>query len=243
MLPTRIIHGITVYYRPQTSDERVIKEVIELRSYQRTRLKFDVEGGERWLDLGANIGAFSIYCKIRGATAVAFEPDPGCFEILSRNVPEFERHQLAVTNIFAPKIPFYTAAQGLSGTMRSLALPSHTRYTAFPTPRCKPHGELPNIHASFLGQLGWFHGIKIDIEGGEFGILDDELLPACKKLCIEYHTSRDQSVPRLRQRLEYLKRKFKTVHYPPEYQRAMDSGAQTITTFFDRMIFCKDPIA
>lgn len=82
--------GITAHYRPHTSDERVLREVITKAAYRRTTLGFDVRPGEVWLDLGANIGAFALYCKTKRATAVCYEPDPDCFELLSLNVPEFE---------------------------------------------------------------------------------------------------------------------------------------------------------
>ncbi len=84
----------------------------------------------------------------------------------------------------------------------------------------------------------------MDIEGSEGALIDEWLLPRCNKLCMEYHTSRDSSVEKLRRRLEILKRRFETVAYPPEYDRIIsrgrnDSYESDHLTFFDRMIFCK----
>ena len=99
-------------------------------------------------------------------------------------------------------------------------------------------GEVPNM---YVGNLrGSFDGIKMDIEGSEFGILDSGLLPPSKKLCFEYHTSRDQSMGRLRKRLDVLERKFEVVNYPPELDQLMELGGNQ-KSFHDRVIWCMNP--
>jgi hypothetical protein len=81
----------------------------------------------------------------------------------------------------------------------------------------------------------------MDIEGSEFGILDDDLLPACDKLVMEYHTSRDRSPTRLKKRLAKLRERFDHVKYPPELDRIIASG-KVAKTFFDRFVFAwNDP--
>jgi len=43
--------------------------------------------GDIFADVGANIGSYSILASaVRGATSIAFEPDPGTFASLQRNV-------------------------------------------------------------------------------------------------------------------------------------------------------------
>jgi FkbM family methyltransferase len=226
---TEVAPGIHAYYRPDSSDERIFTEVIEVRIYRRKKIDFDVERGERWLDLGANIGAFALYCKIRGAVAECYEPDSDNFEILRHNVPEFKCHRTAVTVHHAAKIPFY----------QGRALHNYSRATAFPSPGLQPHPELmlANIHASALTNQE-FDGVKMDIEGAEFGILDANLLPKCRKLVMEYHSSRDASADNLKRRLEYLQSKFPIVSYPPEFDRIISAGVAT-KTYFDRMIFAR----
>jgi FkbM family methyltransferase len=224
-----------VQYREGTSDERVIEEVLFRRAYRRITVGFDVEQGERWLDLGANIGAFALYCKWHSATAVCFEPDPGCFKLLLNNVQPFlgfTAVQAAVTHLEYETIPFWGARDEND----------HHRYTAFPkktSPR-HPAGELPNWWAGdrMLQQNYRFDGIKMDIEGSEHGILDNDLLPKCNKLAMEYHIWLDKSMANLRRRLNYLKDRFKHVKYPPEFDRMMDSGEEFCTSYYDRTIFC-----
>lgn len=228
---SEIIPGIFAYYRADTSDERVLTEVVKNRIYRRVRLNFDVEGNETWLDLGANIGAFALYCQSRHARAVCYEPDPKCFEILKMNAPWMEKHQTAVTNRHERVLEFWKGSRE----------DDHYRATAFPTSNLPKHpsGWLPNMHGSLL-QIREYDGVKMDIEGAEAGLLDDMLIPRCKKFCMEYHTSRDHSTERLRDRLNFLKSRFKTVSYPPEFDRLIAQGGSA-KTFFDRMVYARDP--
>lgn len=219
--------GIHAYYRPNSSDIRVLDEVLDVCIYRRRKINFDVERGERWLDLGANIGAFALYCKSRGAVAECFEPDLDCFEILRQNVPEFKCYPVAITHYRNPQIQFFIGRN------------SFARATAFPTEGLKPHpaGVLPNIYAGVLKDRQ-FDGVKMDIEGAEFGILDQDLLPRCNKLVMEYHSSRDASAENLKRRLDYLRSKFAVVSYPPEFDRIIAANQDT-KTYYDRMIFAK----
>lgn len=66
---------ITIFYRPESTDYDAIQEVNVKKAYRKLREGFDVYPGERWLDLGANVGAFAIYCRLKLATAVCYEPD------------------------------------------------------------------------------------------------------------------------------------------------------------------------
>ena len=86
----------------------------------------------------------------------------------------------------------------------------------------------------------------MDIEGSEGELIDQWLLPKTEKLCMEYHSSRDKSIENLKRRLGILKDKFKIVDYPPEFDRIISQGGNTSyegsqLTYFDRMIFCKEP--
>jgi FkbM family methyltransferase len=229
--------GITAYFRPNTSDICVLTEVIEQRIYRRARIDFDVKKGERWLDLGANIGAFAVYCRIKGATAVCYEPDSDCFEILKLNAPRFKIHPFAVTANYDEMIPFW------KGKVSS----NYSKATCIPSPNLPKHPAeyLQNVHASALVERS-FDGVKMDIEGSEGELIDQWLLPKCNKLCMEYHSSRDKSIKNLERRLGILKEKFKIVDYPPEFDRIIqanenDSYGGSQLTYYDRMIFCKDP--
>ena len=221
----KIIQGRIVYYRP--GDESILAEVLEKQTYKRRY--FDILPGERWLDLGANIGAFALYCLLHGAIAECYEPDPACFEILIKNVPDCICHQSAVTYSTLEKIQFFQSNKN-----------THSRGTIYPVRGYCAQNSVPNTYAGTLCSQ-FFDGVKMDIEGSEGPILDDWLLPKCSKLVLEYHNSRDPSTANLAQRLKQLNRKFKQVRYPKKYDHAIESGVPIFRSFRDRLIYCWEP--
>lgn len=216
-----------IHFRRGTSDERVLEEVIERRCYRRATANFDVERGERWLDLGANIGAFALYCKQRGAVAECYEPDPDCFELLRKNVPEFKCFPYAVIAGAEKNLNWYRARK--KGV--------HSRNSLLNAGSLCPAGMVKTYCARRFTPR-WFDGVKMDIEGSEGPIIDHWALPRCNKLVLEYHTSRDSNISNLARRLKILKQHFEIVSWPPEYDRAISSGAETFKSFFDRNIWC-----
>jgi FkbM family methyltransferase len=216
--------------RPGTSDLNVLKEVLIARVYRKATINFDVEAGESWLDLGANIGAFTLYCHLNDASCMAFEPEPRCFELLQMNVgnfPECEIHCAAVTSSTQKFLQLYPSNR-TGNHSRSTFHPTRIGLKDFPT----------KVANRCINTLEGFDGIKMDIEGSEFGIMDSGLIPKCNKLVMEYHSSRDPSCANLKRRLQILKDCFKVVSYPAELDRlAQLKGNQK--PFCDRMIHCK----
>ncbi len=221
---------IKAWYRPGTSDENALIEVLDKRAYRRASVGFDVEAGEHWLDLGANIGAFALYCKSKGATAECYEPMPDCFKILTKNVPEFELYDKAVTNVNTYEVIFYTPRREQD----------HYRSTLLPRKGNYPQITVKNLPALLLKQdeHACFDGIKMDIEGSEFGIIDNWLLPPASKLVFEYHLSRDNSLRNLVKRIRILRKHYKNVVCCPELARLVKKGTGTGRTYFDRCIYC-----
>ena len=62
-----------------------MQEVITGGCYERPAKDFEVLPGDRWLDIGAHIGAFSGVCLAAGADVVAVEPDADNFRLLEYN--------------------------------------------------------------------------------------------------------------------------------------------------------------
>jgi FkbM family methyltransferase len=243
--------GMQAYYRAgkpddPSSDQQALAEVLERRSYRRPRSGFDVKTGERWLDLGANIGAFALYAQSCGAReVVCYEPDQECFEILVKNTSvnkmastKFLLHNAAVTAIRAKKVSFKTSDNPTNryrGTVMAENVHVPDRYVA-----CPP---VNNVYAGRLMD-DEFDGIKMDIEGSEGPLFDNGLLPDCGKLVLEYHTSRDANVERLYNRLQFLKGRFEHVLYPKAFDDAIDrcSGPDEVyRPRFDQLIFAWEP--
>jgi len=217
--------GRNVHMRPGTSDVNVVLEVLSQRCYARPRVGFDVMPGERWLDLGANVGAFGVYCLTRGATAVCYEPEPECFKLLQLNCPELELHNAAVTTQDVPSLRLFLGRDRDNHSRGSVI-----GYGVGRTVKVK------NVHAKeLMGQE--YDGVKIDIEGGEFGMLDLGMIPKCRKLVMEYHTSRDNDCVALKRRLDYLRARFRCVLVRDE-MREMEKQGGEAKTYFDRPVFC-----
>ena len=211
----KLVPGLTVieasfgefgaWVRPGTSDEDAMRDVLIDRCYGDV-----VEPHERWLDLGANVGAFAIYAARWGASEIdCYEPDPDCFRVLEMNTANRLRrtrvtlHQTAVTAARDQALPFW----------KSKNPENHWRATAAPTDGYIEHpaGPLPNRHGEFLRSLD-YDGVKIDIEGSEFGLIEQGFLPRCRKLVIEYHLSRQgRDLVRCRGHISQLLETFRTV--------------------------------
>ncbi len=221
---------VEAHYRPGTSDEDVLREVVERRCYRRARAGFDVEAGEAWLDLGANIGAFVLYARLRGAAEVdAFEPDPACFALLDKNAGSIGGHRVrsAVTNRRGTTVSFYQKNNPLN----------HWRGTIVPVHGYVPTEAVPNTHGSFFSGMH-YDGVKMDIEGSEFGLLDDGLLPVSSKLVFEYHFHRGTRDLRLfARRVRALRKIYKDVWYPAFIDRDIAAG-RDYSGRFDSLVFC-----
>ena len=219
-----------IHLRPGASDERVLEEVITRRCYRRTSANFDLEKGERWLDLGANIGAFALYCAQRGAVATCYEPDEENFKLLEKNVPQFELNRKAVIAENVKEVKWFTARNSST----------HSRNSIVEKRSLQPVGFVPSFYAKNFTKLK-FNGVKMDIEGAEGAILDNWFLPTCKKLVLEYHTSRDSSVKNLASRIANIQNHFKQTAIPPEFLRAIARKDREFKSFFDRLIFAWEP--
>lgn len=66
------------------TDEIVIREILKENVYHVDRHNFNLGGVV--IDLGANIGAFSIYAAKHGAIVYAIEPEPHNLEALKNNI-------------------------------------------------------------------------------------------------------------------------------------------------------------
>lgn len=73
-----------MHYREGTSDLSAIEEVIERRSYEKKY--FRVLPGETWVDLGGNIGAFTVWAASLGAIVKTYEPDPVSIKMIRKNL-------------------------------------------------------------------------------------------------------------------------------------------------------------
>lgn len=206
--------GIPFLVHPETTDEKAVAEVVVDDVYLR-RLPGRVEPGETWLDLGGNIGAFSLWAAAGGAgRVVAYEPHPENAALLRRNA-EGAGYGDRITVVEAA-----VAADPGSGTAPLYVMSaerSRYRHQLKPT-RGRGSVEVEVHGAHELLRALRPDGVKMDIEGAELGILDLDLdwrTLGVRKLVLEYHFHADRSPDHFAERVERLRRGFDEVWTSP----------------------------
>lgn len=149
------------------------------------------------IDVGANIGAFSVYAAARcpEARVIAYEPDPNAFALLEKNIDENDSSgritavpRAVLTD--AGQINFF---QNLESSTRST-----TQGSYWASERKKP---IP-VQSESLRTVFQTHAIefcdvlKLDCEGAEYRILEEvapNLLRRIQKIVMEYHKDPDCS--------------------------------------------------
>lgn len=202
-------YPLKFWIRPGTSDIKAIKEVVERNSYQKPRKNFKIEKGERWIDLGANIGAFSILAAHLGAARVdAYEACPDSFELLKKNI-----ELNGLTDRIAP---FHRAVVAdrqkrawLSVSEKNKNFWRNSLVKQWKGSRMVP---VPCIHFSEVFELDAC--VKMDIEGSEMPILE-KLSFGPPKLVFEWSFDIDSCCVRFRSAMAHLAPFFKVMDYRP----------------------------
>ena len=74
-------------FRKNTSDENVIKEILQNKAYSKKKIDFKIEPDDIWLDGGSHIGVFGLYAAQNGAKKVyCYEPETENYKILQENI-------------------------------------------------------------------------------------------------------------------------------------------------------------
>lgn len=174
--------------RLNTCDELVMGEIE--RSYHRLNLK----PGDVVLDVGANIGAFSVYAAKKGCQVYAFEPDAENYEVLLENTKSYTSivpFREALVGTHEKEIEFFTNDSGRNKGLHSLVVQrgrgSHT----------VPANNFSDVVSQLLPNK-----IKMDTEGGEVSMLLGRPIHSCvKAIALEIHLQRKEwrydQMPRL----------------------------------------------
>jgi FkbM family methyltransferase len=170
--------GAVIHVRHGTPDVAALGEVFYERQYEPpTAVATFLAGLERppaILDLGANVGYFTVDASLRfpGSRIVAFEPDRANAELMRRTLKanglEADLVEAAASTADG-EVPF---AQG-----------------GFTLSRIEPGGE-PVPAVDVVPRLPEFDLAKVDIEGGEWALLADGRFAetAPRALVLEFHT-------------------------------------------------------
>jgi len=200
--------------RPDTTDQKVIDEVIKRNVYERKKDNFFLKDAPIWLDLGGNIGTFTCKaCNSGCKKVISFEPEIDNFNLLKRNIKK---------NNFSKKVTPIRAGVVAQENIKELKLYlckgnyNKYRHTIFKK-RGRQSIKIPVQNFKKILKKYRPNGIKIDIEGAEIEILESMKPSDWPKhvthLVFEYTFDVDPSVDRFRKIIENLKQNFEFVHH------------------------------
>lgn len=191
--------------RPGSSDSKSLAEVIDGRGYAR---KGFPDFGP-WVDLGANVGAFTVLMASRGHHVDAYEADPDSYALLCENVKRnglqsrVRTFHCAVTSDHVREMTLYVNGARGNFWRNSVVKPW----------RGGTQRTVPAAHWSTLDMQRRF---KIDIEGSEMPIIEDMIASGAfpPALVFEWSFDIDRSILRFQRAVAGLRKHYSNVVYP-----------------------------
>lgn len=177
------IDGISFYYREGLSDIKTFKEVIGNKTYLKKSMT--IQQGERWMDCGGNVGAFTLLACSKGANVTVYEPDPYNCDMIEKNLKlngfKAEIKQFALVHNDVKELILFIGNNG--NVWRNSIIK-----------RWNDKGiKVPCIN--FDEAAKGFDCCKMDIEGAEMPILENTNV-LFKKLVFEWSFDIDASLQR-----------------------------------------------
>jgi FkbM family methyltransferase len=174
-------NNATFFVRPKTSDKLVIKEVWKHKTYSHPKVTIGKDSVV--LDVGANIGAFSVFAAKRAKRVFAIEALPQNFKLLQKNLEANDLNNVVCENIALTskrgKIDFYPGKTNLGGS--SMYIKTYS-------------GKKTMVEGitldSFFSRYNIKHidVMKMDIEGAEYDVLlNTKSLSRIKSIAMEFH--------------------------------------------------------
>lgn len=165
--------------------------------------RFDAGCGDVVVDLGANVGEVSEYFCAKGAKVYAYEPNPHAFDVLSRRLGQ-------KSNVFLHK----AAVSNFTGSSKLWLHENHKDSEVGFSQSGSLQAEKENVSddsvevdvLNIKGVLDQHESIKIlkiDIEGGEYDIMD-EVLSQCHKIDHVLLETHEKKSPIFQEKNEFL---------------------------------------
>ncbi len=225
------------YYRKDTTDEIVLKEILEKQAYRKKKIDFKIEPDDVWLDGGSHIGIFSLYAAENKAKKVyCFEPETDNYQILSDNAKKIqEAYNIEIVcinkaiNQNGGEAEFTIAPN----TWRHSLLTHYKKKLPTKTIQCIGIDEV-------LSSYPDINCIKLDIEGSELEILKlDHNFSNINKLVFEYSFTKDRNMSNFFACVDKLSKYF-DVDVQKSFHNQSHQGVKGYWGgFVDNIIFCK----
>ena len=140
---------------------------------------YRIQPGDKVVDIGASIGAFSVLAAKRGARVYAYEPTPRSFSLLAQNIKGY--------NVTASNL----AVAGKTGRVRLFFAGRDEGNSLI---HAQSRSESLEVSATTLDEIlkkvGHCDFLKIDCEGGEMAIFENaspETWLRIDRIAMEYH--------------------------------------------------------
>lgn len=186
--------------RPETSDEKAVGEVFKNNSYQRKAFK--IGRGEKWVDMGANIGAFSVFVASLGNDVVSYEAEPYNAQATETNLvingvtPRVIQKAVVPQSFEGDFVTFYVLRRPMALRRHSISQPKKD-FETIQVPVVRWLDAIPD----------GFDCLKMNIEGVEIDILKEASVPELRrfrKLVFEWSFDKEPQVDVLRNVLAKL---------------------------------------
>jgi FkbM family methyltransferase len=201
--------------REGSSDIKSVDETWIKKAYQKPKLPFTVNSGEKWLDLGANIGAFTCYAAIKGCLVRAYEPQKDNCEMIHENL-QLNNVLSKVEIIKAAIVPLSQDGKTLNfyESTNPASYRRHTLYGNYLNSSTKKNIKLTTVKAIGFNNLikDGYNCVKMNIEGAEIPILNElDSNLGIKKMVFEYSFDMDKKIKTYVEVIEKLNTMFKVV--------------------------------
>lgn len=218
-------NNLKFYIRPNTTDIKVINEVIKNHVYKKqlkdkifnNNIKFDVNNGELWFDLGGNIGTFTLFAMNKGAKIIVYEPEPDNLYLLKLNIKTFVDENKEKTGNVTIIPSAISSKEGILDLFLCKGDYNKYRHTLY---KKRGRKSIKVKVLNFHDEMDKYkpNGIKMDIEGSEIDILESIKFEdwekwKTEKLVFEYSFDIDKSIPRFLNIINNLRKYFSLVYY------------------------------
>lgn len=201
------------------ADESVANEIFKFREYRIVE-PFIAQATHAIFDIGAHSGLFSLYVRSfnAGAPIIAFEPEPKNFAVLTKHI---EVNQLK--NITLVK----KAIARASGKRKLVITPDNLNHFLSPDKNLFSKKETVAVEARSLADALNDHHVsrvslvKMDIEGGEYDIIEvltPELASKVEAFLLEYH---DNKGDHKKLEEQFRERGFSVQTFPSHFEKTM----------------------
>lgn len=145
------------------------------------------------LDLGANIGTFSVYASIAGAKKIhAYEPNTEAYDLLCKNIE--------LNNLLNIVIPHKKAISSISYTQVKFPAEASPQNKIIEGDECEEYELVNTINLKDIvgeNNLDIVDLLKLDCQGIEYDIINNIDLETISRICsikMEYHNAKEDKI-------------------------------------------------